>query len=129
MIKGLKIAQSVLLTIFGVISVFLTLSIVFDWFGIRELEGDYVSFIVYANLLCGILYIYAASVGWKKPKRAANTLALALIVLVVGFVWLQVYIDNGGVYEAKTIKAMIFRITFTAIMAALSLFILKKQAK
>lgn len=127
MIKGLKIAQSIFLTGFGVLSVFMTLSIIFDWFGIREKEGNYVLFVVYTNLICGLIYLFAAYNNWKNQQLSFYTLVLATILLVVAFVALQIYANNGGVHEAKTIKAMMFRIGFTAVMAAISYYILKKS--
>lgn len=125
--KILKIIQSLLLTGFGAMSVFMTLSIIFDWFGIREKEGNYVLFIVYTNLICGLIYLYAAYNNWKKQQNSFYVLAIATGLLIVAFVALQVYASNGGIHEAKTINAMLFRIGFTAVMVAISFFILKKS--
>lgn len=125
--KILKIIQSLLLTGFGAMSVFMTLSIIFDWFGIREKEGNYVLFIVYTNLICGLIYLYAAYNNWKKQQNSFYMLAIATGLLIVAFVALQVYASNGGIHEAKTINAMLFRIGFTAVMVAISFFILKKS--
>lgn len=127
MIKVLKIIQSLLLTGFGALSVFMTVSVIFDWFGIREKEGNYVLFIVYTNLLCGIIYLYAAYINWKKQPNSFYSLAIATIILIAAFIALQVYANNGGIHEVKTIKAMLFRIVFTAFMAAISFFVLKKS--
>ena len=101
--KILKIIQSLLLTGFGALSVFMTLSIIFDWFGIREKEENYVLFIVYTNLVCGLIYLYAAYINWKKQQNSFYVLALATGILIVAFVALQVYASNGGIHEAKTI--------------------------
>ncbi|MBW6483467.1 MAG: hypothetical protein K0B10_10465 [Vicingaceae bacterium] len=105
----------------------MTLSIIFDWFGIREKEGNYVLFIVYTNLVCGLIYLYAAYINWKKQSNSFYVLAVATGLLIIAFITLQVYASNGGIHEAKTIKAMIFRIIFTASLAAISFFILKKS--
>lgn len=127
MIKALKIIQSLLLTGFGAISVFMTLSVIFDWFGIREKEGNYVLFIVYANLICGFIYLYAAYINWKKQPYSLYSLAIATIILIVAFIALQVYAYNGGIHEVKTIKAMLFRVVFTTFMTVISFFVLKKS--
>ncbi|MDT8412167.1 MAG: hypothetical protein RQ875_06895 [Vicingaceae bacterium] len=127
MIKTLKIIQSSLLTSFGIVSVFMTLSVIFNWFGIREKEGNYVLFIVYTNLICGIIYLYAAYINWKKQLYNLYSLVVASIILISAFIALQVYANNGGIHEVKTIKAMLFRIGFTAFLTAISFFILKKS--
>jgi len=127
MIKALKIVQSLLLTGFGALSVFMTLSVIFDWFGIREKEGNYVLFIVYTNLICGLIYLYAAFINWKKQQNSFYVLAAATTILIVVFIALQVYASNGGIHEVKTINAMLFRIGFTTFLTAISFFILKKS--
>ncbi len=125
--KALKIIQTVLLSVIGAISIFMTTSVIFDLFGIREKEGNYVLFIVYTNLICGILYLLAAYTTWTKPKLSFKTLLISLSLLIIAFVAFLLYIQNGGIHEEKTVKAMLFRIVFTAIMTGISWLILKKR--
>jgi hypothetical protein len=126
--KALSTVQSVLLLLIGVVSLFMTLSIVFDLFGIREKEGNYVLFVVYANLLCGTLYVATVFTNWKKNyKWSFILLALAFMVLVVAFYFFKEHIAQGGIYEPKTVKAMSFRTLFTLIMAGISLFLFRKH--
>lgn len=124
--KALKIIQTVLLTFFGGMTIFMATSVVFDLFGIREMEGNYVPFIVYANLICGVLYLIAAYTAWVKPKFSFKVLFVSLVLLIVAFIALQVYIKNGGIYEEKTVKAMLFRMSFTALMGVIGWYNLKK---
>src|SRR5690606_14650991 len=102
-------------------------SVIFDLFGIREKEGNYVLFIVYTNLICGILYLLAAYTTWTGPKLSFKTLLVSLSLLIIAFVAFQFYIHNGGIHEEKTVKAMLFRIVFTAIMTGISWLNLKKR--
>lgn len=125
--RTLKIIQSLLLTLLGSVTVFLTLSILFDVFGIREKEGHYVLFIIYANLACGILYLYAAYANWKNQKYSNYSLVLATLILIIAFIFLLTYINDGGIYEKKTVKAMIFRMAFTMVMLLAGLYISKKS--
>lgn len=125
--KALKIIQTILLSFFGLVSVFMASSVIFDLFGIREKEGNYVLFIVYTNLTCGILYLLAAYTTWTKPKLSFKTLLVSLSLLIIAFVAFQFYIDNGGIHEEKTVKAMLFRIVFTAIMTGIGWLNLKKR--
>lgn len=125
--KKLKLIHTFLLSLIGVVSVFMTLSVIFDLLGIRAREGNYVLFIVYANLVCGIIYLYAAISNWKNLTNSFYSLALASLILIVAFIAFGVYISNGGIHEVKTIKAMTFRTVFTLIMAALSYMMLRKE--
>ncbi len=125
--KALKIIQTVLLSIIGAVSVFMTLSVIFDLFGIREKEGNYVLFIVYANLICGVLYLISAYTTWRRPKFSFRTLTISLFLLIAAFIVFLFYIKNGGIHEGKTVKAMIFRIVFTALMTGIGWLGIKKN--
>jgi glucan phosphoethanolaminetransferase (alkaline phosphatase superfamily) len=125
--KALKIIQTVLLSFFGLLTVFMASSVIFDLFGIREKEGNYVLFIVYTNLICGILYLLAAYTTWTKPKLSFKSLLISLSLLIIAFVAFLLYIQNGGIHEEKTVKAMLFRIVFTAIMTGIGWLNLKNK--
>lgn len=117
-IKCRKIIRLSLITIMGIITfvtLFLTLSIFFDLFGIREREGNYVPMIVLANFISVGFYLTALTglLFWKNWVR--KVLFINLIFLVGGFLGLYVHIYLGGLYEEKTIGAMIFRISLAAI--------------
>ncbi len=120
---ALRIFAVIILVLLGGASVFMASSVIFDWFGIREMEGNYVSFVVYANLICGIIYLYGAYDLIKKPKRAAWLLTFATGLLVIVSVAFAIYIYLGGVHEEKTVFALIFRTSITAFLAWLSFYI------
>jgi accessory gene regulator protein AgrB len=42
-----------------------------------------------------------------------NILSLSALILIMAFVGLFIHINSGGLYETKTIGAMIFRIIVT----------------
>lgn len=126
--KTLRIILPIFLIVFGGLSVFLTTSVILDLFGIREKEGNYVLFIVYTNLICGIIYLYSAYLQiMKRFLLARNLLIVAGLILVVGFLGLLIYVQNGGIHEPKTIKAMVFRIVFTALLSGLTGWIHKNN--
>lgn len=103
------------LLIFGLISIFMTTSVIFDLFGIRAIEGNFVYPVVYANLICGFLYLIAVYFWNQKPKIATNVLLLAFLLLLAVFSWFLFYIKGGGIHEPKTIKAMGIRTIITLI--------------
>lgn len=125
--KIIKIIHTFLLSLIGVVSLLMTISIVFDLFGVREKEGNYVLFIVYANMICSLLYILSAFLNWKNPKLGRNILLFASLILIVAFVEFFIYIKKGGIYEQKTIYAMTFRTIFTILMVYISIKFYKKN--
>lgn len=125
--KTLKIILCVFLALFGALTVFMSSSVIFDLFGIREIEGNYVDFVVKANLFCGLIYLFASYDIWRNRKAGAYALLAAFVILVITFVFFFNHINQGGLYEQKTVKAMSFRTIITLVAAVLSFYILKKQ--
>ncbi len=115
--KTYTVILATVIIIFGLLTLFLSSSIIFDWFGIREKEGDYVSFIVWANFICAWLYLLS-SFGILKQKRwPLRLLIIAAIILIVALIGFFFHINAGLKYETKTIGAMIFRISVTFVFA------------
>jgi len=115
----LKIS-AIILTLFALITVFMSGSVIFDLFGIREKEGNYVLFIVVTNFICGFLYLIAAYGLFFEKRWTTRLLLFVTSILIISFGGLIVHILNEGIYEQQTIKAMLFRIAVTAVFAGLS---------
>lgn len=115
----LKIS-AILLTLFALITVFMSGSVIFDLFGIREKEGNYVLFIVITNFICGFIYLAAAYGLFFGRTWTTRLLVLATSILTISFVGLIWHISSGGIYEQQTVKAMLFRIAITAVFVGLS---------
>ena len=103
----------VLLIAFALLTLFLSSSVIFDWFGIRGKEGNYVLLVVWANFISSILYLAAAYGFLKQKKLTFKILNLSASILIMALVGLFIHINSGGLYETKTIGAMIFRIIVT----------------
>jgi hypothetical protein len=114
---------------FGLLTLFLSTSIIFDWFGIRAKEGNYVLFVVWANFICSLLYLFAAYGFIKAKKWTFLLLGLATIVLISTFVIFKIYIYSGGIYETKTVEALIFRTIITLIFVIFAYFTIAKKYK
>lgn len=106
-----------LLTLFAGITLFMSSSVIFDWFGIRAREGNYVLFIVILNFSCGLLYLPSAYGLFFLRKWSVYLLAATAGLLLLGFAALLWHISSGGLYEQQTIRAMLFRITVTLFFA------------
>ena len=117
--RTLKNIIAGILIAFALLTIFMSSSVLFDWFGIRAKEGNFVPFIVKTNLTMGIVYLVAAY-GFLKSKSWAFWLMLsAALFLLFAFAAFYIHIHAGGLYESKTIGAMAFRIAFTLIIAGL----------
>ena len=121
--------SAIVLALFALLTLFLSSAVIFDWFGIRAKEGNYVLFIVWANFICSVLYLIAVYGFLKRVKWTVWVLLTALLILIAAFVALQFYIGNGGIYEAKTVKAMIFRMLVTLSFSLIAFFYINKQLK
>lgn len=116
-----------ILTGFALLTLFLSTSVIFDLFGIREKEGNYVLFVVWANFISSILYLFAAYGFVKSKKWTFTLLNLSTMILLAAFIGLKIHANSGGIYETKTIGAMIFRIAVTLVFAIIAFFTINKQ--
>ena len=108
------------IAVFGLVSLFMTSSVIFDLFEIRSKEGNYIPFIVDTNFVCSLIYLLAAYGFFIKSSLAPVCLFIATIILIVAYVALIFYINSGGIYETKTVKAMLFRIAVTILFAGIA---------
>jgi predicted RND superfamily exporter protein len=127
--KALPYLFASVLAAFGLLTLFLSSSVIFDLFGVRAQEGNYVLFIVWANFLSSLFYLSAAYGFIESKKWTASLLGISGIVLLLAFVGLFIHIKAGGTYETKTIGAMAFRITVTLVFSALAYFTITKNKK
>ena len=114
-----KIAAWVLL-IFGFLTVFAGGSVIMDLFGMREKEGNYVLFVVWANFIAGFLYLVSSFGFFKRKTWTSIILSVATWILIAAFAGLLIHIQSGGIYENKTIVAMIFRTSLTIILLTIA---------
>lgn len=125
--KYIPYISSLILAGFGLLTLFLSSSVIFDWFGIRAKEGNYVLFIVWANFISSLLYLIS-TYGFLKIKNwAFKALSVATVILVVALIGLFIHIYSGGIYETKTVFAMLFRISVTIAFTAIAYFSINKK--
>ncbi len=115
------------LTAFTLLTLFLSSSVIFDLFGIREKEGNYVLFVVFSNFIASLLYLYSIILFLMKKRRAFFPILLAVLVLIIAQIGLHFHIEAGGLYEEQTIKALYFRIIISAVFAIAIRFFQKNK--
>lgn len=126
--KYIPYALAFIMAGFGLLTLFLSTSVIFDLFGIRAKEGNYVLFVVWSNFISSILYLLAAYGFTKSKKWTTLLLGISTIILIAAFIGLKIYVSSGGIHETKTIGAMIFRISVTLVFAIIAYFtIIKKK--
>ena len=111
--KIILYVSGAVVALFGIITLFMSTSVIFGLFDIREKEGNYVLFVVIANFVCAFLYLAAAYGFFARQKWTTMVLNVAVGVLVITFMGLGIHIYSGGIYEQKTVAAMIFRTLLT----------------
>ena len=125
--KAVPYILALLLASFGLLTLFLSGSVIFDLFGIRAMEGNYVLFVVWANFISSWIYLFAVFGFLKSKKWTTRLLGISVVVLIIAFVGLIIHANAGGLYETKTINAMIFRIMITLIFSTFAYFFITKK--
>ena len=125
--KYIPFLSSLILAGFGLLTLFLSSSVIFDWFGIRAKEGNYVLFVVWANFISSLLYLISAYGFLKIKSWTFKTLSVATVILIVALIGLFIHIYSGGIYETKTVYAMLFRISVTIVFTAIAYFSINKK--
>lgn len=115
------------LTGFGLLTIFLSTSVIFDLFDVRAKEGNYVLFVVYSNFISSFLYLISVYGLLTSKKWTFKTLGLATIILAIAFIGFLYYIQSGGIYETKTVSAMIFRTALTLGFTLFAYFTINKK--
>ena len=103
--KVFRYVIAVLLIVFALLTLFLSSSVIFDWFGIRAKEGNYVPLVVWANFMVSLLYLLASYGYLFLKKWSLSVMLIAVIIL----------------------GAMLFRILVTLFFAGMIYYGLKKK--
>jgi len=118
-----------ILTAFAILTLFLSSSVIFDLFGIRTKEGNYVLFVVWANFISSTLYLLSAYGLLKLKKWSYQLLGLSTLILISGLIGLFIHINAGGIHETRTIGAMFFRTGLTLVFTVLTYLRIEKWRK
>ena len=115
------------LTGFGLLTIFLSTSVIFDLFDIRTKEGNYVLFVVWSNFISSFLYLISAYGLLTSKNWTYKTLGLSTLILSIAFVGFLFYIQSGCIHENKTVRAMVFRIALTLGFTLFAYFTINKK--
>ncbi len=93
----------------------------------RAAAGNFVPFVLWSNFLLGFLYIISGIGLWLQKSWAvwlAVFITATTLVVFIAFSW---YINNGGLFEARTMKAMILRSSVWSFISTVSFIRLIRQ--
>tara|TARA_R110002050_G_scaffold300722_2_gene471965 strand:- start:111535 stop:111921 length:387 start_codon:yes stop_codon:yes gene_type:complete len=119
---------AIFLLLFGMLTFYLSGAIIFDVFGIRQAQGNFVPFVVWANFICSFIYISAVYGFWFSKKWTTPLLSISVSILILTYIAFRVYMHSGGLYLEKTVLAIPFRIGVTLLFTILSRFLNKSVA-
>lgn len=106
---GHRIAAAIAI-VFGAMTVFSGGQALFGSAATQAAAGNAVPFVLWFNFLSGFVYVLAGiGIAQSKPWGAWLAMALALAILAV-FALFGLHILRGGLYEMRTIGAMVLRL-------------------
>lgn len=119
--------SAVFMLLLGLVSLFLSVSYMFNLFQLRNPQEHYPFFILFVGFICSIIYLFAAYGFLKEDKRTTLALFIGASILILSFMGLLVHIMVGGLYEVVTIRSLVVRTFITLVFTAISWNYLIKQ--
>ena len=118
-----------LITAFGLLTLFLSTTVILDLVGMREKQGNYVLFVIWVNFFCGLAYV-ASGYGFLKSKKwTVYLLAAAIIALIGTYIAFTMYVNNGGIHKEDTFGALKFRLGITTLFTLIAYYTITKKNK
>lgn len=112
--------------IFGIISLFISVCVLTDSFGLRAIEGNNVFFVVYINFFSSFVYLFSSYGFFKKSKWTTSILFITAGVLFLSYFGLIFYLQSGRRIEMTLLKVMMARVALTIIFAGLSWYFITR---
>ena len=114
--------------IFGALTIKSAYLVLFTTGTFHQEAGNYLPAIVWFNGIAGIFYLIAGLGLWKQRRWSlwlAATIALATLIV---FALFGLHVNDGGLYEQRTVGAMTVRSGVWVIIALAAWFKLKNIA-
>ena len=124
--KYIRYISALLLAVFALLTLYLSSSIIFDLFGMRAKQGNYVSFVIWANFISGFLYLGAVYGFIKQKKWTFRVLMSVVFLLLITGIGLYFHIKSGGLYKTVTPKALLFRTGVSLFFSIIAIYTINK---
>ncbi len=125
--KTILYSAAIVLAGFGLLTIFLSTAVIFNLFDVRAKEGNYVLFVVWSNFISSFLYLVSVYGLLASKSWTFKTLGLTTVILTLAFIGFLFYIQSGGIYESKTVGAMVFRIILSLLFTLFAYFTINKR--
>ena len=112
---GLKAAGAIGL-VFGLLTIFSGGTALFGGEAARAAVGNAVPFVLWFNFIAGFFYVLAG-MGLLLKRRSAVWLSVAMALVLAAF---GLHIAGGGLYEMRTVGAMLLRLAVWTTIATVS---------
>ena len=119
--------SSFLLLLLGVYNLFVAVSLLFYSPEFKKVEGNFIYFIIFINLLSAIIYLTGSFGFFKEKAWIISFLFFSSLILVVSFIGLLVHVLTGGSYDEKIILTITFRTFITFIFTGVAWKYLSKK--
>ncbi len=112
--------SAVFMLLLGLLTLFFSLSVMFNFFQIRKPGEHYVLFVLIGSFICSLIYLFAAYGFLKEDRRTTIALFIAASILIISFIGLLVHVMMGGLYELVIIRSLLIRTFITIVFVAIS---------
>jgi len=127
--KYIRYIAAFIIAAFGLLTLYLSASIIFDLGEMRVKQGNYVLFVIWVNFICSFIYIASAYGFVKAEKWTTKVMASSVVLLILTFIAFQMYIASGGIHKSDTTGALIFRTSISLIITLTAYFTITKKKK
>ena len=103
---------SIIATVFGIMTVISGSAVLIPNGIIQKSVGNYVEFVVWFNLLSGLIYIITGFGLWKSRKWSVMTSVILTLALAIILLVFSIHVKQGGMFELRTFYALTFRMLF-----------------
>ena len=84
----------------------------------REAAGNFVPYVLWSNFILGFLYIIAGIGIWLQKRWAVWLALFILAVTLTVFAIFGVHVLQGGLFEQRTVGAMVLRSVVWLVISA-----------
>jgi len=116
-----------ILAAFGLLTLFLSTTVILDLVGMREKQGNYVLFVIWVNFFCGLAYVASAYGFLKSKKWTSLLLGIAILILIGTYIAFTMYVNGGGIHKEDTFGALKFRLGITIFFTLIAYFTITKK--
>jgi|SRR6185312_4513524 len=120
-------SSSFLLLLLGVYNFFIAVSLLFYSPEFKKMEGNFIYFIIFINLLSAIIYLTGSFGFFKEKSWIISFLFFSTLILVVSFMGLLIHVLTGGSYDEKIILSITFRTFITCVFTGIAWKYLSKK--